>query len=382
MKFAVSRLTIGDFISMNKILAFLIDAGLNIFFRSIRFFCRLLAYKSNRLVIISLHRLGDTIFTIPAIRELQSHSEVKLIIVSFSESVPIYKLALSDIEFCELKHDDFHFNDKIAKWSAKKRLKTLQPGIIINLIGGMSSASLLFNLRAKRIVGISKKEYRSIHDNFVHIREEPKLIDIYLDAVSTIVDVQNQHGEENLNTAFNPKGKILIHPFAAWREKEWSLKKFYELAVRLTKDYAVQLVSPVNTISQDIKDEILKAGIEIAESKSVDELIRLIKECSLFIGNDSGPVNIANFIGKPTFTIYGGTNPDYTASSQKHQLFIQKKLLCSAGTDEKFCLAGGAEFYCSGKQCMNSLSEDEVYKSIVPLAEKYCKKVYAFAEGD
>ena len=29
-----------------------------------------------------------------------------------------------------------------------------------------------------------------------------------------------------------------------------------------------------------------------------------MKKCSVFIGNDSGPVQIASLLGKPTFTIY------------------------------------------------------------------------------
>ena len=375
MKLVVSRLSIGDIVSRVNILSFLIDFCLNIFFISVRSFFNFFANKEHRIVIISLHRLGDTIFTIPAIRELQIQSNEKLSIVCFPESVPIYKLAFDDVDFCELKHNDFHFNDRFAKRLARKKVKSLKPGIVLDLIGGMSSASLIFSSRAQKVVGISQKNFRSIFNNFVQIRSKPKLTDIYYDAVSTLIKIDDRERMKNSFDSFNPKGKILIHPFAAWREKEWSLKKFCELAVRLKKDYKVQIVSPVGIISQDIKKEIIEAGIEITESKSVDELIQAIKKCSIFIGNDSGPINIANFIGKPTFSIYGGTNPDYTASVHTHQPFIQKKLGCSAGTDEKFCLVGGAEFYCSGKQCMSFLSGDEVYKSVLRLAEKHCNKI-------
>lgn len=382
MKLVVSKVSIGEFVSRNKFLSFLIESSLNVFFKSVRLFYRFFANNNNSLVLISLHRLGDTVFTIPAIRELKTHIKEKVTIVCFSESVPIYKLAFDDIDFCELRHDDFYLNDRFVKHHARNKVKELKPGFVLDLIGGLSSASLLFNSRAKRVVGISQKNFRAIYDHFVQIREKPKLMDIYFDAASTIVEIPYQDRLEKLSKSFNSSGKILVHPFAAWREKEWSLKKYFELAVRVRKEYEVQIVSPVGKLPQDIKNEIMKVGIELIETKSVDELINRIKECSLFIGNDSGPVNIANFIGKATFTIYGATNPAYTASTEEHQPYIQNKLTCTAGTDSKFCLVGGAEFYCSGKQCMNFLSVDEIYKAIKSLIEANCKEVDTSAEGD
>ena len=119
-------MSIGDFVSKIKIFSFLLDFGLNLFFSTIRFYCNIFAYNSNKLVLLSLHRLGDTIFTIPAIRELKNHFNKRITIVCFPENVPIYKLAFDDIEFCELKHDDFYFNDRVAKHRAKMKMRKLE----------------------------------------------------------------------------------------------------------------------------------------------------------------------------------------------------------------------------------------------------------------
>ncbi len=177
---------------------------------------------------------------------------------------------------------------------------------------------------------------------------------------------------KKISKATNPLGKILIHPLAAWREKEWNLNNFIKLALKLNKEYTVSFITPAGKLYDDVLREIMTDGIEVIKTRSLDELIKSIKECSLFIGNDSGPLNIANFLGKPTFTIYGATNPDYITTSQEHQIFIQKKLHCSASRNEKFCLVGGAAFSCSGIQCMNLMSSDEVYNQLKPLTDKYC----------
>ena len=288
MKVVVSKISFGNLISRNKVFSFLINSSLNLLFSIERVVCKIFAYKSGHPVVISLHRLGDTIFTIPAIRELQKYFSEKITIVCFPESIPIYKLAFENINFCELEHQNFFFNDHIASLEAKRRLKDLRPGFVIDLIGGMSSASLLFNLRAEEIIGISKINFRSIYNHFVDIRNKPQLADIYLDAISPLVKITERDKLKNCTVAVNPQGKILIHPFASWREKEWSLKKYFELAQKLKNENSVNFISPPGNLSVDIQDEIIKEGIEIVETNSVDELIRVIKECSLFIGNDSG----------------------------------------------------------------------------------------------
>ncbi len=160
-------------------------------------------------------------------------------------------------------------------------------------------------------------------------------MDIYFDAISPLVDLTDRNELKKFSYSLNPKGKIIIHPFAAWREKLWNFKKFFELALRLQKKFEVNFISPPGKISNDIKNELFYAGCHIIETNSVDDLINQIKDCSLFIGNDSGPVNIANFLGRPTFTIYGATNPNYSISTERHQVYTQMKLTCSAQVDEK-----------------------------------------------
>ena len=61
------------------------------------------------------------------------------------------------------------------------------------------------------------------------------------------------------------------------------------------------------------------------------ELISNIKKCSLIIGNDSGVIQIAASIGKPTFTIYGPTNPKFhlPLDNEKYNRFSQHKINCT-----------------------------------------------------
>jgi len=374
MKLKKARLPITDFINRNKIISICINLAISLFLSITRLALKPFNYSNGNLVVISLHRLGDTIFTIPAIRELQKRYGKKLVILCFPESIPIFNLEFVDLRFCPVDHKEFYFGQRIARRSAKSKLKNLKPEIILDLTGSMISASLIYTIRAKEIYGINRKQFSSIYDHFVSVREEPQLVDIYLDAISPLTKISDRTEFKKQKILINPRGRVLIHPFAGWKEKEWNFRNIISLTVELNKNYQVSLITQNNQLSSDVIKELDHLNIDLIQTNSVEELIKSIMECSLFIGNDSGPVNIANFIGKPTFTIYGATNPDYTASEEDHQRYIQIKLNCSAKLNEKYCKIGVGKYDCPGIQCMNLLTVDEVYHDVAPLIEEYCNK--------
>lgn len=374
MKFNHSYIAINELLSHKKAVSFLVSLLFSMFFLLVRIICKAFGNTNGSIMIISLQRIGDTIFTIPAIKEIQKKFDEKIIIVCFSESVPIYKLAFSNIDYCILEHDALYLNRRLAISKARRKLKILNSSLVFDLTGSMVSASLIFNLKAKRIIGINGYSFRKIYDDFVEYRKNPQLMDIYLDAISPVIKVLNRDEFNFQPKELNSAGRILIQPFAGWKEKEWNLKKFLCLAEQLKRIYDVSVIVPIGQIDSDVLFEIFNLDINIIQTTSIEELIDLINECSLFIGNDSGPVNIANFLGKPTVTIFGSTNPIFTITKVAHQKYITKELICSAKANEKFCLTGLAQYKCSGNQCMSLLSVKEVYNVLQPLLNAYCTK--------
>lgn len=378
MKFILSKIPLSEYLSQYKIIFFIINKLSFLFFYSLRSINKIFSYNGDKIVIISLHRLGDSIFTIPAIRELQKTCNQNITIVCYPESVAIYKLAfanIDNIEYCQLYRSDFSFGKRLANFSARKKIKSLKPFLIIDLLGSALSASLIFNIRAKKTLGNNNIFFRYLYDDYVVPRKSPQLIDIYLDIISKIVPEVNIDRTifKRYPILIKPEGYILIHPFAGWKDKEWPLKKFITLVETLVSENDTRLLIPESYLSMDTLDEITENGIGIIVTKTVEELIQTIKECSLFIGNDSGPVNIANFLGKPSLTIYGSTNPLYTASSEEHQRFSHELLNCSARKEDKYCITYASTYTCSGIQCMYSLTVEKIYKQINMLKERYCE---------
>jgi len=373
MLFKQGSISLNDVLNRHKFISLVVHSLLLLFLYSIRLMKRFSVYNTGNIVVISLHRLGDTVFTIPAIREILKRFNDKITIVCFPESIPIYNLAFKDVNFYELEQEAFYFGRRIAKKGLRKKIKKLKPQIIFDLTGSMISASIIFNIRAKEIIGTNAAQFRSIYHKFVTFREKPQLIDIYLDAISSVIQIPAEIKLSKQPISLSQNGKILIHPFAGWKEKEWNFKKFISLVEKIKSDYQVSLITPKGFLSNDVIEEIMNIQIEIIQTNSVADLIRSIKECSIFIGNDSGPVNIANFIGKPTLTVYGSTNPEYTSTTLEHQIYTQKILNCSSHKNEKLCIINAPVDKCPGIQCMQFLTVDEVYNNVINLARKYCK---------
>ena len=159
----------------------------------------------------------------------------------------------------------------------------------------MTSASLIFNSRAREIIGMNRGQFKTIYDYFVPIRNKPHLIDMYLDVIVEVIPNIDREQIKTFPMNLKREGKILIHPFGGWKAKEWNLNKFIDMAIKLNEKYDVCLITPTKKIPPDMIDFIEDKKINLIQTHSIEELIRNIEQCSVFIGNDSGPLYIAKF---------------------------------------------------------------------------------------
>lgn len=335
----------------------------NLFFRAVRASKLINKYKTgSSVIIIAVHRLGDSVFTLPAIKSIIRFHKEKIFLVCYPEQRPIYNLVLDSVNYIELNHSNFFFSNRIAKSKPRRELKKLNAKVIYDITGDATSASLIFNSNASAIIGINEFFYKTIYSKFTEVRKEPHLIDNYLDAIREIIPIYSTDYRVRLNNTKNDR--ILIHPFASTNSKEWGLSKYFRLAVSINNYYNCVLISQPNVISDDVKTELFKSNIKLIETNSIEELINEIKNCTLLIGNDSGAVHIANLLGKPTFTVYGPTNPDYHKPLWGENDYVSLKLPCSPEPKKKVCFTDGGVF-CPDNLCMHNLNFHIVEKKLL-----------------
>jgi ADP-heptose:LPS heptosyltransferase len=92
---------------------------------------------------------------------------------------------------------------------------------------------------------------------------------------------------------------VVLHPAASLPYKEWALGKFFELARRITEEFDLPVV-----ITSEKEAPALDWPRRIW-GLSIPQLAALLERAALFIGNNSGPMNIAGAMGTPTLIAEG-----------------------------------------------------------------------------
>lgn len=158
MKFKFKKIPITEFLRQSKGIDILLNVIFFIFLFSLRKINKLFAANEGSIIIIALHKLGDTLFTIPAISELRQKYRQRFVIVCYPSSIPIYNLAFKDVEYMVVSREDFYFQERIANGRIKKKLKSYNPLVIFDLTGWIISATLIYNMKSKEIIGTNIRQ--------------------------------------------------------------------------------------------------------------------------------------------------------------------------------------------------------------------------------
>ncbi len=136
---------------------------------------------------------------------------------------------------------------------------------------------------------------------------------------------------------------ILIAPFTSqWEKKKraWGYHKYLKLSKLLKKEYKIKCVI-------------------LDKNYSFNEMMSLIRHCTFFIGNDSGPAIIANSFNKKSFIIFGSTHPKYIPISSNLVAIYDKNKhkLCNHKTRQE-------EIDCCEVFCLEKISVNEIFNVI------------------
>lgn len=155
--------------------------------------------------------------------------------------------------------------------------------------------------------------------------------------------------------------KIIIHVGAGYPSKRWSTHRFVELAKRIR---GAGLGTPVfigsdgeKGLLEPYRREWSETAGNLVGKTSPAELIQILKESDLFVGNDSGPAHLAALSGCKLVTVFSGTNAfrPWAPLSSKLRL-IMHPVPCSP-CEEKVCPL-------KRQDCLEDISLEEVYRAV------------------
>jgi heptosyltransferase II len=152
---------------------------------------------------------------------------------------------------------------------------------------------------------------------------------------------------------------IGINPGAAYGSaKCWLPDRFKALTERLIETPTNRVIYFGDQAGSSLVSEICKSFprqvINLAGKTSLRTLLALIKSCSVFLTNDSGPMHIASALGTPLVALFGSTSDVKTGPYMGGEV-IHKHVECSP-CYKRVC---PIDF-----RCMTRITVNEVYDAI------------------
>ena len=156
-----------------------------------------------------------------------------------------------------------------------------------------------------------------------------------------------------------------IHPGvnAEFNEaRQWPTAHFAELLDKIlaqSKTRAVLFGRGAN--EQDMIHSLIKGRdhhcLSVIDCQ-LDEVAAYLSLCDVFVGNDSGLMNLAVGLGVPTVAILGPTDPRHTGPYGRKHRVARLELKCSP------CYDRGYSLHCKHRKCLTELNPDYVYSLI------------------
>jgi len=161
---------------------------------------------------------------------------------------------------------------------------------------------------------------------------------------------------------------IFVNPSSTKIPRAWSLDRFNSLIKQINKRYNGIEIFIYNYPPFNIRSEWLgHQSVKVIEGTSLVELAAVLARCSLYIGNDSGPLHIAASFGVPTIGIYGSSSPNQTSPrwvSKAMHLEASAYFSCSPCRERFFRDCPKPQTADGRPPCLDSVSVDMVIDQV------------------
>lgn len=197
-----------------------------------------------------------------------------------------------------------------------------------------------------------------IHDKslYFHVGEEDRM------TAHKIINRLNLKPEKRI---------VVIHPGTSKPERGWHTERFSSLANKIIKEFDAQIVLTGSEqdllISKQIIAGMKQEAIDLTGQLSIKEMGAFLERCTLFIGNDSGPMHIAGAVGTPIVALFGPGIPEKTAPYVDPAQYevITKKYRCAPCRQKFFKECQPST---SGKpHCIEDISVEDVLGAVFKL---------------
>jgi len=343
----------------------------------------------KRILVIRYRFLGDTILTVPFLRNLryaypEGETRIDMLVGPASGEV------LDGCPYVDnfIVYDTSRFH-KYEQGKSKKRsfmsyaldLRKEDYDLVFVLKRSWSSALLALATGARYRVGYATEGRSIILTHPVPFNEKEHEVQSVLDVARAAgIEIRDDHLEAWISEAERASieekvpelkedgPKVLIHAAAAHPDKMYTKQGWVELIRRLHEDY--NFVPFFTGAGQDrtLYSEIAALSgvksVNMAGGLSIRESMALYQKMDLAICVDSGPAHLACATGVPTFALFGPTDPERWAPyGNNSRAIYDNNLDCRPCNYKKTCQNRECLTELSPGTILEALKENQILKS-------------------
>jgi hypothetical protein len=105
-----------------------------------------------------------------------------------------------------------------------------------------------------------------------------------------------------------PTKYILLAPFSAYQDRQWSLQHWRMLAKVLMNEGHNVIAIGASGHAEQLREAFTKTGVRYFWGQSPEWTVKAIRNAEILIGNDSGPAHVAGFYNAKAIALCGQIN--------------------------------------------------------------------------
>ncbi len=157
------------------------------------------------------------------------------------------------------------------------------------------------------------------------------------------------------------KKQIVIHAGAGYPSKRWAPERFVEVARQIgQRKWGIPIFIGGAEEQKSLDPYWSRLDVEFKDlmgQTSFEELMQVIAECDLFLGNDSGPAHLAALSGRKLVVVFSGTNNWRQWAPWSNRLRVVHHPVPCAPCEETICPL-------QRQHCLEEITVEEVLRAV------------------
>ncbi|MFN8554979.1 MAG: glycosyltransferase family 9 protein [Candidatus Obscuribacterales bacterium] len=333
----------------------------------------LLACK--KILVIRYRFIGDTILTVPFLRNLRySFPDAHIDVLVGPQSGEVLQGCPFVNKFITFDTTRFHKYDKgegKAKsfWSYAKELRKEKYDLVFVLKRSWSSAFLALLTGARHRIGYATEGRQILLTQGIAWHKDIHEVDSTLEVLSganlpiqdRFLDAWICEEEDNAISRKAPelarcKTKVLIHAAAAHPDKMYPIDRWAEvmklLGAQIDCDFYFSGAEQDYLLYEDLQHLAGIKGFNLAGKLSLRESMALYRRMNVSLCVDSGPAHLSAAVGVPTLALFGPTDPErWRPYGESHLALYNPDLACRPCNYNKTC---------NNRECLTEFSPAKI----------------------